>query len=373
MATVIKSDVISTKNLGSLLERIVPKNNLTGFFDFSNDKYSIRGEEVPFSQMFTVNRNSTAQGLNKNKELVTYGINTPRFHLVESVGKYGLALGDNSKNYFLNSNAPATQSITFNEGTERRFFVLVRAKGSGSVTVSGSGITTFTVNGGEEKVVKMTSLSNTINVAVSGTLTYVQVTRVTTPYGVDPTETETTGTKVVKSQDITSVNTSVFASLMNAKNGTVFLKYVTFDGGDLSLTPGSNNTIEVLSAAPIAANGGYVSWLQHTDGTHGKLFIRKQKSGSVLESSTIVDVPINKVNVIAFTMSDKKASVFMNGVFSKLPGVNTETVDPYISNLPFLPSLNNVYIAPNWIVSNMLVYDKVMSDSEIGDIFNMLK
>ena len=374
MGTLIKSDVISTRNLGSLLERTIPKENLSGFFDFGNNKYSIRGNPVALGDFLSLTRNSAAQGLNKNKELITYGVGAPRFHLVESVSKYGLALGDNMKNYFLNSNAPATQDITFAEGTDRRFFLLVRVIGTGSVAISGAGVTPFTVNGGEEKVIKMTSGTNTITVTKSGSPTYVQVSRVTTPYGIDPTRTETAGVPATKSQDVASLNPSVNAQMFTGNKATFFFKFVTFDGGDNSLIPHTNNTVEIVSGAGTPALGGYVAWLKYTDGTHGKLFARKQQSGAVLEESPTVDVPINKINIVAIRLSAGKADVFMNGVFSKMAGTTASTlVEPYLYRLPFLQSLTNVYISPNMIITNMVAYDKEMSDSEITDIYNRLK
>lgn len=373
MATIIKSDVVSTNNLGNILIDMLPKNNMSGFFDFSNNRYSIRDSNVSLSSIITTTRSSTAQGISKTGELVTYGVNSSRFTLVPSVKKYGLACGDSMKNYFLNSDAPVTQSITFAEGTDRRFFVLFRATGSGYITVSGSGISTFVLNGGEEKVIKVTATTNTINVAITGTLSYVQVSRVTTPYGADPSRPVTAGSITTKVQDINGFNQASMANLFTSNKATMFFKYTTFDGGDNLLTPHTNNTVEVISAAGNATLGGYVSWLQYVDGSNGKLFIRKQKSG-ILETSPIVDVPIYKTNIIAVRLSESNADVFMNGIFSKLPGASSgTTVQPYLYQLPFLSSLNNVYIAPNWIISNMVSYDKELSDSEIMDIYNIMR
>ncbi|OYD47701.1 hypothetical protein CHU00_02190 [Sphingobacterium cellulitidis] len=374
MATVFKSDEMSTGSMGSLLLYTLPKTNLSGFFDFSSGQYLLRDSELAITDFLNVTRSSTAQGRNKTGELITYPVNTPRFHLVESVGRYGLASGDNMNNYFLNSNVPASQSITFAEGTNRRYFMLVRVLGNGSVDVAGVGLEPFTVNGGSEKIIKMTSGTNTITVTKNGNPTYVQVSRVTTPYGLDPTLPLTAGNVVAKIQDVNSLVPSKIAEAYNANGeATVFIKMVKFDGGDNSMAPHTSNQLETIVGSNVTALGGYMGYLNLTSGNKGSITIRKQKGGSVLETSPSVVVDVNKTNVIASRLSKTTASVFFNGLFSKMEGLTSDEVEPFLYRLPSLPNTTSNQLSPNMIICNLIIYDRLLSDAEILEIYNLLK
>ncbi|MGM1431147.1 hypothetical protein ACS126_17970 [Sphingobacterium lactis] len=374
MATVIKSNNISTNNIGNLLETSLPSEGLTGFFDFSNGRYFAKGSPVALGEVIDVGRLSPATGLDKSGNMVTYPNNTPRFHLVKSVNKYGLTLGDVKRNHFLNSNAPVTQTITIDEGTENKFFLVVECEGSGSVTISGaySGTATQTA----PLIIRTpTKAPFTITATVNGSLSFVSVSKQTSAYGIDPSRVVTSGASVQKIQDVTSVKRDLFNTLYSATgSSTIFMKMVKFDGGDNSLptlSPAKN--IEIFRAFGSVENGGYVCWLEMTYGDSGKVFVRKQKNG-VIEDSAKVDVSWGKTNITAFRSNKQKGDVFVNGKFSKSTVGSIPDVDPTMFMLPSLITpVNSALIAPNSILTYLIVYDRELTDAEVQQVYEMLK
>lgn len=375
MGTIITSNEVAGRTLGSLLLELLPQNGISGFFDFSNGDYEIRDTRVPLSDFLAVTRSSPAQGYNRAGELVNYAVNTPRFHFVKNAGIYGLAIGDTMRNYFKNANAPVSQSVTFAEGTDVRFFTLVTVEGpvGAKVNVSGAGVEPFTVEAGAHKIIKTVTNNNTLQVDVVGAPTFVQVSRVSSPYGVDPSRPVTAGGAYTKVQDVPTLNVSKIAEMFTGNDATMFFKFTKFDGGDNALTPHTANTIEIFSGAGVAALGGYVSWLKMLNGTTGELSIRKQQSGSVLESSPVVAVPVEKTNIVAAVLGPTKASIYMNGVFSKMAGSNAVAVEPWPFRLPALLALNGNYMAPNYVMDKMVVYDRQLSDAEVKTVADLLR
>ncbi|NAW50788.1 hypothetical protein GNY06_05115 [Elizabethkingia argentiflava] len=368
MATIIKSDNVATHHLGSVLPNLLPKNKLNSFFDFSNSVYVSKGRTVNLKSFLRTTRSTNAIGINNLGEEVIYPPNMTVFNYVKSKKMQGISMGDIMKNHFLNSNNPQTQNITIDEGIERKFFLYVQVVGNGSVSISGdvSGVATE----GRPLMLKHAQAKTSIKATVSGSPSYVQVSKVTSPYGIDLSRPQTASLVAQKTQDVTQVVPGFFTN----SEITVFLKTVKFDGGNLTLSPVSlAKNILLFDAATTKERGGYVGGVEMLDGTTGKLWIRKQKGGQVIVKSALSDVSIKDVNVTAFSLNRTTGKVFFNGSFSELPIDNT-AVD---SVLNFLPSLltpqYSEFIAPNSILTKMVVYDRILNNTEITEIYNMLK
>jgi hypothetical protein len=371
MATIIKSDNVANNHLGSILPDLLPKAGLTGFFDFSNGRYVANGNDIGVNDLLTVTRNTPAIGIDKSGNEQVYPVNTPRFHFVQSKKMYGITLGDIIKNHFTNSNAPTTQNITIEEGSENKFFLYVQVIGPGTVTISGGA--NGTASQGSPLILLVPSKNITITATVTGTPTYVQVSKVTTPYGIDPSRPQTAALPTQKTQDVTQVKRALFDTFYGNSNITVLMKTVRFDGGNLALTPNGNaRNILMFDAAVSQAGGGYVGLLEMADGMHAKMYVRKQKAGSVIATSPKVDVEIRDVNVTALILNRTEASVFCNGQFSTLPTEATD-VDPYLNFLPGLLTTTSDQIATNSILTKMVVYNRALSSSELFDIYNLMK
>lgn len=375
MATIIKSDSQSTQNMGNLLRQLLPADGLSGYFDFSNNEYVAGGANIALSDLLTVTRSSTAQGVDKQGNIVTYPANTPRFHLVESLKKYGLTLGDNKRNHFLNSNTPVTQTMIIDEGTDRRWFLHIECVGSGSVTVSGafSGVAT---QGSPLTFKNTTTTPITITATVSGQLSYVGVSKVTSPYGIEPTRVATGAVAATKIQDVTVFKADLLNTIYSAnKEATIFMRLVRFDGGNDALTPlGIAKHVELLRAFSSVSIGGYVAWLDLAAGQEAALLsVKKQKDGAIISESPKIGVSWKKDNLAVFRLNKTKASVFLNGNKTTLENSNSTEVSPILSGLPSLltPTQSDL-ISPNSVITHMVVYNKELSDAEISAISDII-
>lgn len=369
MATIIKSNNVAVNHLGSVLPSLLPQNGLKGFFDFSNGNYLSNGNKVAITDVIKVARSTTAIGIGKDGLEYSYAINTPRFHFVKSKNAYGLTFGDVMRNHFINSDAPVTQTITIDEGNERKWFLYVQVVGGGSVTLSGavSGVATQ----GNPLILKVTQAQLTLTATVTGTPTYVQVSKVSTPYGIDPSRRSTGGISSQKVQDVSSVNRELFDTYKGANGAiTVFMKTVRFDGGDLTLTPNGLAKNIMLFNSDIG-QGGYVGLLEMINGKLGNLYVRNQKSGSVLATSGKVEVPVTDVSVIGFNMDNEAANVTYNGNSVSLAGVASS---PTMNILPsIIDPVNSELISPNCVLTKMVVYNRVLTSSEMQEVYNILK
>lgn len=370
MATIIKSDRVAKRHMGSVYPDILPANGLVGFFDFSNDDYKANGSSVQLSSLINVTRSTIAIGLNKDGQEVTYPANTPRFHLVKSNNMYGLASGDLMKNYFLNSGAPSTQTITIEEGTGNKFFLYVQIKGPGKLTLSGG--VTGEVTESEPLFIKVAK-TITFTATPSGTLTYVQTSKVSSPYGIDISRPATASLMAQKTQDVIQVNRTLFDTFLSAQSEiTVFIKMARFDGGNFSLTPQTNfNKVMLIDSAPVSADGGYVSFLDMVDGDNADVYVRKQKSGAVISTSTKRRVKVGDKNVFGLSFNKKQASIIFNGILTSLD--EGTDVLPKVNFLPCYTSDASDLMSPNSILTKMVVYNRKLTDDEMRIVHEILK
>lgn len=142
------------------------------YADFQNNLY-YDGSVKPLSANVTDTHATDILALSSTG-YETFGPNVlPRTDL-------GLLTTVTQTNLFLNSDAPATQSVTISSG----WVYTVRVWGSGSITLSGAA--TGTVEEGSP--VTFTSSGTSLTITVSGTLDYVMLVR--EPFATDPIITE---------------------------------------------------------------------------------------------------------------------------------------------------------------------------------------
>lgn len=370
MATIIKSDRVAKRHMGSIYPDILPADGLVGFFDFSNDDYKANGSSVQLSSLINVTRSTIAIGLNKDGQEVTYPANTPRFHLVKSNNMYGLASGDLMKNYFLNSAAPSTQTITIEEGSWNKFFLYVQVKGPGKLTLSGG--VTGEVTESEPLMIKVAK-TITFTATPSGALTYVQASKVSSPYGIDISRPATASLMAQKTQDVIQVNRTLFDTFLSSQSEiTVFIKMARFDGGNLALTPQNNiKQMMLIDSAPVQGDGGYVSFLEMIDGENANVYVRKQKGGAVISTSLKRRVNVGPKSVFGMSFNKQQASIIFNGILTSLDE-GTEVL-PKVNFLPCYTSETTDLMAANSVITKMVVYNRKLSDQEMVDVNNILK
>lgn len=129
--------------------------------DFKNNRYMVAGSPVSESSFVDCTRASTGLAENLGGSYQEFAAN-----LARRTNK-GLLIEPGSTNLFLNSDSPATQSISVVTSTEYTISII----GAGSIVLSGAGTGTVTAGGS----VTLTAISTTLTCTVTGSPDYAQV------------------------------------------------------------------------------------------------------------------------------------------------------------------------------------------------------
>ena len=173
MSLVLKSDKVATTSLGNI-NGILGSQDWVAFFDFENGQYIKKlnnvKSELQEAEVLTCNSNkslaSRPMTMDRfgNTSVIT-AVNQSRWWQAQD--RFGLLVEDSQTNYFLNSSAPATQTIS---NIPAGSLMIASCIGSGSLIVSGDGITTTTVTEKTPFAIPTVSSIRSINIEVVGFL-----------------------------------------------------------------------------------------------------------------------------------------------------------------------------------------------------------
>lgn len=183
MAVVLKSNSKLADNVKPLGDKygITSIVDWKYMLDFQNQEYIEKQGNVKVSKSFSdfVNftRNTTAEQINQDDIATIVANNIPRFSKVAN--KMGLLIESGRFNYFKNSDAPISQTVSgFTTSPNMRLVCFV--EGSGTVTISGAGLVesqNLIASKDKPAVFSVNNTSGTVSVTatVSGNVTFCQV------------------------------------------------------------------------------------------------------------------------------------------------------------------------------------------------------
>lgn len=229
MSLVLKSNNVATASLGNI--NGLPSQDYALFLDFENNEYikKVGGEKFKLSESSvltsTSNKNLASNPMTMdrfgNKSVVTA---QDQLRFWGANGRYGLLVEAEQNNWFLNSAAPVSQTIPNIPASST---LVASCIGSGSITISGAGIDTITVTESTPKTITPIgqAVSITLDVAVNGSLSHVQVVRVV---GIPTLHTPITsgGTIRPSGSDNIEVNQSLLSEIIASGAVTVLCQTV---------------------------------------------------------------------------------------------------------------------------------------------------
>lgn len=221
MTTLIRSNKISTRNLGNI-DGLQGPRDFEFFADFTLQRYKqVVGDSIrerTFADFFTFSRSTTARysAYDTEQQLVA-AVNEPRFHQPAGAPYRGLLMEQPRRNLFRNSSLPVTQGFIVSvSGTGRASPLIVWMEGSGSVTLSGdtsasatgdpTGVTVTATQ--DSPAIVFAAGAGSITATVGGFVSFVQIEqafRVFTP----STRIDTQAATVLRGEDTLSVKTSL--------------------------------------------------------------------------------------------------------------------------------------------------------------------
>lgn len=252
-----------------------PFNRMAVVADFKNNRYavttvaagSIPGAtneqlcvktECAFSDLFTVTTASTTQRAFRDASGAwqnNLAANTPRFDFrggFPELRTRVLARSDDATNLFLNSLAPATQTIAVASSS----IYMVSVYGTGSLTLTGAGVGVAS----EGRPFIFTASSTSLTATVTGTLQAFQC-ELQTVQNLSPSDIiATTDAPATRArEDI--VGTAKLIALMQRSAGTALVKVDRVVGTAAALigTTGGNNVIRMASGSPPVQAGTDIS------------------------------------------------------------------------------------------------------------------
>ena len=236
MTLVLKSDKKATASLGNI-NGIKGPQDWAMFFDFENEIYATKKsgllkQDYKLADVVEATRLSLAGSpitISKNGiEKAVTSTTEIRTALLKN-GRFGLLVEDINQNFFINSNAPANQSITLPTSSVK---IVASCEGSGSLTITGDIVNApFTVTADTPKV--MVRLSDTapcnLNITVNGNLNHAQI-ELATGMQTATSKIKTGATSATRDREFVKVKKSLFDSIITNKSAlTVLIQTIDYN------------------------------------------------------------------------------------------------------------------------------------------------
>lgn len=239
MTIIIKSNEVSTRNMGSLFG--LSKTDYSLLLDFNLGEYRTKSGGViaktTLADAISLSRASKATYIDSENNLKEAGINEPRIQYDKASGKKGLLIESGFTELLTNPYVPATQTVNYNTNSTARLVLVV--KGTGSATLSGSRIevdggSSFTATEGKPASCIVNAFGGTpVTVTVSGNL---EVFSMKNAFAVSGLAFPPQGLATV-APDNCALSAAMFsASIANRKSCTILMKIIenpksSFSGG----------------------------------------------------------------------------------------------------------------------------------------------
>ena len=370
MSLVLKSNKVATASLGNI-NGILGKQDWVAFFDFENGQYIKKlnnvKSELQEAEVLTCNSNNSQEARPMtidrlgNKSVIT-AVNQLRWWQAQE--RYGLLIESEQTNWFVNSSAPATQTIS---NIPASSLMVASCIGSGSLIVSGAGITTTTVIEGSPFAIPPAGSIRSINIEVVGSLTHAQVIRAA-GFATLHTPIYTSSASRASGADLVEINQSLVAELID-KTKPVTIVYQTLPVADVAdPRPSYSESRIVIETSSLTAAAGL------TKTGNEKLanrLVSSNKSDSTYQSTgsgtaqDLNSLEDSKTQVVQLLPTG--AMMSMNGGSLYKPnnaiGLNKIEKIKLASGV-----VSPVHQGGNCIFTKLAIYNRLLSDAEILQI-----
>lgn len=375
MTVIIKSDKKATVSMGNV-NGINGPQDWAMFFDFENELYATKQagllkQDYKLTDVVEVTRpNLSGAPISISKdgtEMAVTSTTEIRTALLKN-GRFGLLVEDIIENFFLNSSAPATQTIVLPASTSR---IVASCEGTGSLTITGdiySAPLTVTADSPKVMVRTNSAAACNLNIVVNGSLNHAQI-ELATGAHTATSKIKTGATSVTRGRELAKVKKSLFDSIIAKKSAlTVLIQTIDYN-------PATNISQSSFCQRLTLVSGSNLK-IMRASGIHSNLQLNS------LSYQYVGSTPSNPLQTLNGTWTSQGRFVARNqacaldgnilrGAFN---GVAENTLE---INSPFLVDeigFGYGYNAPigvnglRGIVTKLVVYDRVLTQSEITDI-----
>ena len=375
MTVIIKSDKKATVSMGNV-NGINGPQDWAMFFDFENELYATKKagllkQDYKLADVVEASRESMGGApISISKDGVEKAVTSTteiRTALLKN-GRFGLLAEDINQNFFLNSSAPATQTVVMPASAVR---IVASCEGTGSLTITGDIVgAPITVTADTPKVMDRLSAAAAcnLNIAVSGTLTHAQI-ELATGMQTATSKVKTGATSAVRGRELVKVKKSLFDSIIANKSAlTVLIQTIDYN-------PVVNHVAASISQRLTLVSGSDLK-IMRGSGIHSNLKL------SSLSYQYVGSTPSNPLQTLngtwtsqgRFVARNQACALDGNILRSAFNGVAENTLE---INSPFLVDeigFGYGYSSPigvnglRGIVTKLVVYDRVLTQSEITEL-----
>lgn len=375
MTLILKSDKKATASLGNI-NGINGAQDWVMFFDFENEHYATKQagllkQDYKLTDVVEATRlNLNGAPISISKDGVEKAVTSTteiRTALLKN-GRFGLLAEDINQNFFINSNAPANQSITLPASGVR---IVASCEGSGSLTIAGDVIgAPFTVTADTPKVMERLSSSAAcnLNITVNGNLNHAQI-ELATGMQTATSKVKTGATSAVRERELVKVKKSLFNSIITNKSAlTVLIQTIDYN-------PVINQAGASLCQRLTLVSGSDLK-IMRGGGTHSNLQL------SSIAYQYVGSTPTNPSQTLngawtsqgRFIARNQACTLDGNTLRSAFNGVAENTLE---INKPFTVDeigFGYGYNSPigvnglRGIVTKLVVYDRVLTQDEITNL-----
>ena len=375
MTTVIKSDKKATVSMGNI-NGIKGPQDWSMFFDFENEIYATKQagllkQNYKLADVVEASRESMGGApISISKDGVEKSVTSTteiRTALLKN-GRFGLLAEDINQNFFLNSSAPATQTVVMPASIVR---IVASCEGTGSLTITGDIVgSPITVTADTPKVIDRLSTIAACNltIAVSGTLTHAQI-ELATGMQTATSKVKTGATSVVRGRELVKVKKSLFDSIIANKSAlTVLIQTIDYN-------PVVNQVVASICQRLTLVSGSNLK-IMRGSGIHSNLQLNSlsyQYVGSTSSNNqqTLNGAWTSQGRFVARNQACTLGGGVLRSAFNGVAEGTLEINNPFpVDEIGFGHGYNNP-IGVNGlrgIVTKLVVYDRVLTQSEITEL-----
>jgi len=377
MTLILKSDKTATVSMGNV-NGIRGPQDWAMFFDFENELYATKKagllkQDYLLADVVEATRpnlNGAPISISKGGTEKTVASTTEIRTALLKNGRFGLLAEDINQNFFLNSSAPATQTVLMLASATK---IVASCEGTGSLTITGDIVgSPITVTSDTPSI--MTRLSSStacnLNITVNGSLNHAQI-ELATGAQTATSKVKTTATSASRERELVKVKSSLFNSIITNNSAlTVLIQTMDYNpvvnqaGASfcqcLTLVSGSN--LKIMRESGIDSN------LKLTSRSYQYVGSTPSNPSQTLNGTWTSQGRFVARNQACTLDGDTLRSAF-NGVAENTLAIN----NPFpVDEIGFGYGYNSP-IGVNGlrgIVTKLVVYDRVLSQAEITELTN---
>ena len=283
-------------------------------------------------------------------------------------GRFGLLAEDISQNFFLNSSTPATQTIVMPAAQTR---IVASCEGTGSLTITGGVYgTPITVTADTPSVLVRLNgeTACNLNITVNGSLNHAQI-EIATGMHTASSKVKTGATSAIRERELAKVKKSLFDSIIANKSAlTVLIQTIDYN-------PAVNQTLPSICQRLTLVSGSDLK-IMRASGVHSNLQLNSLSYRYVGSTFTNNQQMLNGMwtSQGRFIARNQACALDGNTLRGAFNGIAENTLE---INSPFIVDeigFGYGYISPigvnglRGIVTKLVVYDRVLTQSEITEI-----